>query len=161
MTLVLLFLVGAVIAVVLIGILTNITNALRALVAIAAVATGVFIYVILVPTSTFSIKITEALASYVAIDKEQQYFDGEIIYEYVIAPSDQEQEEQEEEESDTDGFSETVGSFLSSRVEAFAEKYFELQESYTLILSDSYISITPNEQSVVIRVVKGDLLEVA
>lgn len=152
-----LFILGIVVVVITLILLKKVASLVKLIIAIAIFLVGGTSYVIFVPTSPFSAWITTNVAAFITIDTDNKFADGDTIFTYELSLKDDTEDEAEEEVTDfMQNVSENVSGFLADRIASIAAEYIELEESYTLVFSDSYLVITPGDYSASVEIIKGD-----
>lgn len=109
---------------------------------------GVTVYAIAVPTSQISIWFTQNIAAFIAIDPEDTYADGSIIWQIKCTKTS---EHNVTFSTDLSESLDTLKEFVIARAIDIADDNMP----YTLAFSDSYLKIDDINSEISITIVKG------
>lgn len=137
--------------IVLLCILRRVSATIKLILIVGILLIAGALYIFLVPTSPVSMWITSDITGRVLLDADNKYETGDVVYEYTFSS--------ESNNTMQDFAVGAVNSVLTNRVKALVEKYVELQENYTMPFKDAYLIITPEEDNVTVKIIKGEYLE--
>lgn len=137
--------------IVLLCILRRVSATIKLILIVGILLIAGALYIFLVPTSPVSMWITSDITGRVLLDADNKYETGDVIYEYTFSS--------ESNNAMQDFAVGAINSVLTNRIKALVEKYVELQENYTMPFKDAYLIITPEEDNVTVKIIKGEYLE--